>query len=488
MPIPPDPAATLRLPLDELPDPLPLPALASGRGQRPIFFARIHPPGSKSLTNRALLLAALADGVSTLHRPLLEAEDARVMVEALGALGALITRSGEAVTVRGVDGAWRPAPGTTEVMLNLGNAGTATRFLAAAALLSPVPVVVDGSPRMRERPIGELGEALGRLGASVEYLGTPGCPPLRIRPVGSGAVSGARPAVLRFPTTASSQFISALLLAAPWLPGGLTVELEGRITSRSYIAMTVGLLDQLGATVRTSDDLRVLRVGPPAGDAEGIGPPKPGLRGFDYRIEPDASGATCFWAAAALFPGATCRIVGIETRSLQGDAGFPEVLSRMGGTVLASEPGGGGPSLGFRGGTTLAPVMADMSDMPDAALALAVVAAFASGRSILRGLGTLRVKESDRIAALQTQLAKIDVRVETDVLGDPETVTVTPPAGGVDCSAGAPPVEFDTYDDHRMAMALALIGLRRPGVSIRDPGCVGKTYPTFWADWAALHG
>ncbi len=286
---------------------------------------------------------------------------------------------------------------------------------------------------------------------------------------------------LEIPTAMSSQFVSALLMAGSWFEHGLTVKMVGEITSRSYIAMTVGLLDELQACVRTSDDLRVMRVGPPLNERGEHGPP--GIGPFDIDVEPDASGATYFWAAAALVNGASARVEGIGRNSLQGDVGLVDILRRMGATVERTNEG-----VSCRGGSTLAPVMADMSDMPDAAVTLAVACAFANGRSILRGLKTLRVKECDRLAALQTELAKIGVEIETDVMGDAGAMTICPPEGGVDCSSRAARVVFDTYDDHRMAMALSLVGLRRPNVSIADPGCVAKTYPGYWDDFGLIVG
>jgi 3-phosphoshikimate 1-carboxyvinyltransferase len=384
------------------------------------------------------------------------------------------------IRISGVGGRWKPgSPGG--VSLDLHNAGTATRFLAAAAALSPVAVQIDGNARMRERPIGELIGALTHLGVRAEFMGQDGFPPVRLHP--PGVLPGGL--TLTLGTTLSSQFVSALLLIAPFLPGGLTLRLEGEITSPTYIQMTLGLLDALGATVRTSDSLAVVRV---AGSG-----PNGGLAGFDYAVEPDASGATYFWTAAAIVSGATCRVEGLDSRSLQGDARFPDLLARMGATVIRDEPGHGSggalPSaIGIRGPAALAPIMADMAPMPDAAMSLAVAASFASGRSILRGLRTLRVKETDRIAALQTELAKAGVKVDTNVLGDRDAVTINPPLGGIPCPPDAGPIEFDTYDDHRMAMSLALIGLRRPNVLIRNPGCVAKTYPGFWRDLASLAG
>jgi 3-phosphoshikimate 1-carboxyvinyltransferase len=475
---------SLAQPLDQLPDPLRIPPIPIRRGRAP-FDITITPPGSKSLTNRALLLAALARGRSIVRRPLLEADDTERMLEALGRLGATVERAGAAdLFVTGVDGRWRPAG--SEIELNLSNAGTATRFLAAGAALSPVPIVIDGNARMRQRPIAELADALVRLGLKVEFLGQAGHPPLRLSPPGGAGLP--RAALLELPTTLSSQFISALLLIAPWFPGGLTLKLTGAITSQSYISMTLGLLHRVGAATKYSDDMRVLRVSTPPASGD-LGPSAaaaaPGLLAFDYTVEPDASGATYFWAAAALFVGSTCRVAGLDGESLQGDARFPELLHRM-GAVLGKRDGEGA-AISVRGCPQIAPILADMSAMPDAAMTLAAVACFAAGTSVIRGLRTLRVKECDRVQAMQVELTKLGIRVQNPVAGDRDAITVTPPPGGLNCAADCPEVVFDTYDDHRMAMSLALIGLRRPNVLIRNPGCVAKTYPTFWRDLTKLY-
>ncbi|MFG0285480.1 MAG: 3-phosphoshikimate 1-carboxyvinyltransferase [Phycisphaerales bacterium JB039] len=450
-------AEALSGPLEQLPDPLPITPMAPGPRR-----VEVRPPGSKSLTNRAILLGALASGRSELRCALTEADDTRRMLEAVRRLGAGVEVDGETIRIEGAGGRWRPAG--DEVQLDLGNAGTATRFCAAAALLSPVPVLIDGDARMRQRPIGELAAALRSLGAQVEELGAAGCPPVRVRcPDGPP-----REATVSLGPTSSSQFISALLLIGPWLPGGLTVRLEGEITSRSYVEMTVGLLDRLGAQVRLADELRVIRIG-----GAGVGR-------FTLEIEPDASGATALWAAAALTPALTCAVRGLDPgASLQGDARFPETLARMGAQL--EEPGA------VTGGGGLRPVLADMRDMPDAAMALIATCALAPDRSVLRGLQTLRVKETDRLAAMQRELGKVGVTVQLDLHGEPGAIAVIPPAGGM-AGGRADEVIFDTYNDHRMAMSMALIGLRRPNVLIRDPGCVRKTYPGFWRDWGKLHG
>lgn len=444
-----------------LADPVRVPCL---RGRT--FWVEIQPPGSKSLTNRALLLAALADGSSVLLGALVGADDTARMIDALRDLGAEIALDGpDTLTIRGVAGRWKHA----DLTLDLHNAGTATRFLAAAALLAPGPLTITGNERMRQRPIGELARLLTRLGAQAEHLGRADCPPLRITPPPS---AGPAPRPLEIPTTVSSQFISALLLVAPWLPGGLTLKLTGEVTSPSYISMTLALLDHLGATVRMSEDLRILRVSSRAG-----------LPAFRYAVEPDASSATYFWGAAALSEGSRCAILGLDPDSLQGDASFVDILHRVGAGVEHRSRSPDSPGWIACHGGSLAPINADLSSMPDAAMTLAAICAFAPGRSILRGLRTLRVKESDRIEALRAELARIHVKVESPEEG---TITITPPPGGVDCSDRAPEVAFETYDDHRMAMSLALIGLRRPNVLIRDPGCVAKTYPGFWTDLARL--
>jgi 3-phosphoshikimate 1-carboxyvinyltransferase len=232
--------------------------------------------------------------------------------------------------------------------VNLNNAGTATRFLAAAAVLAPGGLTIDGNERMRQRPIGELGTALVQMGASVEYRINDGYPPMHVGlPAG---VDGLKSTVT-FPTTQSSQFISAVALIAPWLKGGITIKLVGEITSESYITMTLRLLERLGATVKTSADLRTIRV-----MGQQLDDGTKGLRAFDLAVEPDASGATYFWGAAAMVPGARARVLGLGSDSLQGDANFPHLLGLMGATVTASG-GGGDPWVQVRGAQKIAPIM-----------------------------------------------------------------------------------------------------------------------------------
>jgi len=419
------------------------------------FEATIRPPGSKSLTNRALLLAALAEGRSTLHEPL-RAEDTRYMLEALARLGVPIEDDPEAnrLTIEG--GAGRLPADRAELFL--GNAGTATRFLTAACALGPGPCRIDGIERMRQRPIGELVEPLRRLGAQVRYLGRDGFPPLEVR----GPLSGGR---LTMKPTLSSQFVSALAQVGPALDGGLEIAFDGPLTSAPYVHMTLGLLERFGARIEADPHLAGLRIAP--------GP----LSGIELAIEPDASNASYFLAAAAVVPGSRCTLEGLGRRSVQGDVGVADLLARMGAglvfgddflTVIGPPPG-----------ERLQALDADLGPMPDMAQTLAVVALFAEGTTTLRNIGNLRVKETDRLAALERELGKLGARARAE--GD--ALTITPPPGH-----RLQPAEITTYDDHRMAMAFAVAGLAAGGVTLLDPGCVAKTYPGFFEDLARVSG
>ncbi len=439
---------------DELPVRLTLPEAARSEPARAVRF---RPPGSKSLTNRALLLAALADGESVLRGALTQADDAQRMIMAVTQLGAAVDVDGGTVRVRGVGGRWKV--GDAGVTLDLNNAGTATRFLAASVLASKGAITVTGNERMRQRPIGELVAILGQLGVRANFLGGNGCPPVRLTPP-SGTTEG-RPHV-SIPTTQSSQFISALLLVGSVMEHGIQIELVGEITSASYIRMTIRQMRSLGISIEASGDLRTISV-------------SPGLSAFETDIEPDASGACFWWAAGALRSDLRVFVGGIPAPSVQGDTGFPAALGRMGCSVMRQ-----GDGVAVVAPDVLRGAEIDLKDMPDAGPALAVVAAFADGPTVIRGVRTLRVKETDRIAAVRSELAKIGGVVEEDFGGDPDVMRVVP-----DADPGGP-VSFATYDDHRMAMSLALVSLRRAGVTIEDPTCVGKTYPTFWAEWARL--
>lgn len=413
------------------------------------FDVTLRPPGSKSLTNRALLLAALAKGKSKLTGVLF-ADDTRRMLEALEALGfALdIDEAKHTVTVHGQAGSI-PADGAT---LHLGNAGTATRFLTAALTLGMGEYEVDGIQRMRERPIGELVDPLIELGADIEYLGKPGYPPLKIIAEPPGLLGG----LIELQPTLSSQFISALLQVGPYMQKGLEIEFEGPVTSLPYVKMTLNLMKQFGASFEADKGYRAVHV--PAGQ----------YKAYDYPIEPDASNASYFLAAAAVVPGSKVTIEGLGSRSLQGDAEFCDVLGRMGCTVVQrlDQTTVAAPADG-----TLRGIDVDLNAMPDMAQTLAVIALFADGPTWIRNVGNLRVKETDRIEALSVELTKLGAQVV--VIGD--DIQITPPANGA-----LSPAAIDTYDDHRMAMAFAVAGLRCSGVTLNDPACVNKTFPDFF--------
>jgi 3-phosphoshikimate 1-carboxyvinyltransferase len=473
------------LDLASLPEHLPLPRWSRAPGQAPLDIT-LRPPGSKSITNRALLLAALAPGASTLNHPLTEADDAQRMLAAIQQLGASVdTTNPNALNITGVGGKWKVNP--NDSTLDLNNAGTATRFLTASALLADAPLTITGNARMQQRPIAELATLLEQLGCTITYQGTPGCPPLTITPSTSRDREGAVPHeqtdvnsapsrsrlvnTISIAPTQSSQFVSALMLTAVFLEHGLTLTFPDAITSQSYVQMTLDLLDHLGVQTRTASDLSVIQI-------------KPGLGRFTLDIEPDASGATYWWAAGALLPKPTIRVEGFNnsTTSLQGDANFPTLLEQMGCTLQSRDN-----TLAVRGTPNLRPIMCDMRDMPDAVMSLASVACFAPGTTIIKGVKTLRVKECDRIDAMKTELAKLNVTITDNLNNDEDALSITPPTEGIDCSEDAPAVAFDTYDDHRMAMSLALLALRRPNITINDPKCVAKTYPNYFQHFAKLY-
>ncbi len=413
------------------------------------FDRVMSPPGSKSLTNRALILAALSRGESLLRAPLVS-EDTCGLRDALASLGASVRVSNSSVEVWHMQGCDGVLPGGGRV--DLGDGGTPSRFMLAAAALAARDVVVDGSPRMRERPVAEGIELLRRLGVTVQGTGQPEHLPVTIQ-----GDSGCAGGVLEVGRTASSQFISALLLIAPWTAGGITVRFTEPPTSRTYLELTVDLLRRLGATVEMphADMIRVM------------GTP---LESFELGIEPDASSAVYWWAAAAMVPGARVHVP-IPDDSMQPDLRAVDLLETMGARVERSADG-----IAVTGPDELHAARLDAEGCPDAAVMLAVVAAAARGVTRIDGLHTLRVKETDRIHALACELAKTGctVRALSDAIEiDPSTM-----------SAGQ--VSIRTWNDHRMAMAFGVLGLVRAGVSIENPSCVNKSYPGFWDDRAAL--
>ncbi len=403
--------------------------------------AVVRLPGSKSLTNRALLCAALARGTTRLTGALF-ADDTAAMAAVVAALGARVEadRVASTMVIRGLGGPPRPAPGTR---LDARMSGTTGRFVLPVAATADVPIVVDGHPQLRARPLAPLLAALTSGGVRVRPLDVPDHLPVEVR----GPLA---PGTYRVPGDVSSQFLSGLLLAAPLVPGGLTLEITTPTVSGPYLDMTRRVMEDFGVGVTPGDRDRLV--------VPGGGYTSPGT----YAVEPDASAASYFMAAAAV-TGGRVRIEGLGSRSCQGDVAFADVLARMGATVEVSDDAIEVVGAPLRG------VEVDLADLSDTAPTLAVVAACAEGPTRVRGIGFVRGKESDRIAAPVRELRRCGVEaVETD-----DGFEVRP--------AGRPHgARIETYEDHRMAMAFAVLGLVVADVRIADPGCVAKTFPGFF--------
>ena len=419
------------------------------------FDVAFPPPGSKSLTNRAMVIAALCPGEVKLTNVLF-ADDTAVMIDSLRKLGFAvdIDEANAAATIVGQGGVI-PAKSAE---LFCGNSGTTIRFVTALCSLGRGTYSLDGVARMRQRPIGELVAMLKNLGGRIEYLSEPGFPPLQLR---SNTLPGG---LVRFGAAQSSQYLSAVLMAAPLARNEVVIDLERNQTSWPYVAMTMQLMSHFGQFVELTLD-------PETKEPTQINVPLTPYHATDYAIEPDASNASYFLAAAAVMPGSRIKIEGLGRMSLQGDVGFADLLRRMGATVKVAVD-----SITLTGPDSLEAIDADLSAMPDVAQTLAVVALFAEGESVLRGVRTLRVKETDRLAALQNELTKLGAKVDID--GD-DVLKITPPKA-------LRSAEIATYDDHRMAMSFSIAGLKRSGITIKDAECVNKTYPRFFEDLARL--
>ena len=427
-----------------LPDPLPIEPLGG-----PVD-ATVSPPGSKSLTNRALVCAALAEGESRL-RHALRADDVAAMQDGLRALGVEVRVTSEVdgddddIQVVGCGG----RPPATVAIADAHLSGTTSRFLLPVAALAAGTIRVDGALPLRARPMGPSIEALRALGVTVTEAGGPGHLPVD---VSDGPVAGGE---ITVPGDASSQFLSGLLLAGPAMRTGLTVRVEGTLVSRPYVDMTVAVMAAFGVTVDRPDD-RTWRIEPQTYVAT------------SYEIEPDASAASYAFAVPAIV-GGTVRVDGLGSASLQGDVAFVDLLARMGARVEQTAT-----STTVHGTGRLLGIEADLSAISDTAQTLAAVAAFADGPTRITGIGFIRRKETDRVAAMVTELRRVGVDAEEEADG----IVVRP--GPIRAAT------VETYDDHRMAMAFALLGLRAPGIAIADPGCVAKTYPGFWRMLASL--
>ena len=415
----------------------------------------IRPPGSKSITNRALVCAALARGESLLTG-VLDSQDTRVMAAGLAALGIGVIADWSRGEVR-VAGAGGTVP-AAEATLDCAASGTTIRFLSAVCAIGHGTYRLDGTPRMRKRPIGDLLEALQFLGVDASAESPGGCPPVVIRSRGlQGGAASVR-------GSTSSQFASGLAMVAPCTSQGMQIQFAGTLVSLPYLDMTRRVMEAFGADCSPEGD-RGWRIAPS------------GYQGRDYAIEPDASAASYFLAAAAI-TGGSVRVEGLSRRSMQGDVGFADALGRMGCTVAWNE----GPEESITvTGRAVRGIDIDMNAISDTVPTLAVVALFADGPTTIRNVAHIRDKETDRIGDLTCELRRLGATVEEHADGFTiapvaHTGAESPGPGG----AGLHGATVKTYDDHRMAMSLALVGLRVPGVLIADPACVGKTFPDYW--------
>ncbi len=425
---------------------------------RPQAVGTVALPGSKSISNRALLLAALASGETQLSG-VLDSDDTRVMRGALAKLGVACSDLGARgdICVTGCGGRFSAA----DADIFVGNAGTAARTLVGTLALAASPGAayrVDGVPRMRERPIGDLADALVQIGAAIEYTGSPGFPPLTIR---GADIRIDRPIPIR--GDVSSQFLTGLLMALPLVTARVgksaKIEVVGELISKPYIEITLAMMRQFGVVVERDGWQRFT--------VPATGYVSPG----QYTVEGDASSASYFLAAAAI-AGGPIRVKGVGRNALQGDVKFADALALMGAqiewedhAIIATAPPDG----------RLRAIQADMNHIPDAAMTLAVVALFAEGTTKLTNIASWRVKETDRIAAMATELRKLGAIVEEGA----DYIAVTPPKPP---SQLTPNTAIDTYDDHRIAMCFSLASLGTRGVPVRinDPKCVNKTFPTYF--------
>lgn len=424
---------------------LDLPPVSTARGT-------LRLPGSKSISNRALLLAALAEGDTLLH-DLLSSDDVDRMLDALRTLSVDWQHAGgDDYRVRGTGGRFP----VRKADLFLGNAGTAFRPLTAVLALMGGEYRLHGVPRMHERPIGDLVDALRQVGARIDYDGNEGYPPLRIH---AAQINDA--AVVRVRGDVSSQFLTGLLMALPLTGRAVRIEVEGELISKPYVDITLALMRQFGVTAERQG-WQAIEL--PA-NARYVSP-------GDCYVEGDASSASYFLAAGAI-GGGPVRVEGVGRDSVQGDVAFAQALEQLGARIAmgpnwieAQAPESG----------RLSAFDLDLNHIPDAAMTLAICALFADGPSRLRNIASWRVKETDRISAMATELRKLGAIVEEGA----DYLAITPPA------ALTPHAAIGTYDDHRMAMCFSLATLGRVPVRIMDPGCVAKTFPDYFARWAEV--
>ena len=402
-------------------------------------------PGSKSYTHRILIASALSDGVCTIHNGL-KSEDTTLTLQALRQMGVAIEIGGNKFTVHGTKGRLKPR---TEPVY-LGNSGTSMRLLTAVAALGNGIYTLAGTKRMGERPIQDLIDGLNQIGINSRSVNNNGCPPLEIK---GGDLAGGS---IALKCGISSQFLSALLLIAPYTKNGIDIKVIEGPVSRPYVDMTVEVMERFGVEIR--------RDGYEHYSVQGGQTYRAGA----YTVEPDCSQAGYFWAAAAI-TGAEVMVKGINRKSQQGDVRFVEILEAMGCEISYQKDG-------IKvSGKDLAAVTADMADMPDMVPTLAVVAAFAGGTTVIENVAHLKAKESDRLGSVVNELSKMGVTASCSDTG--MMITGGNPGGA----------EIDTYGDHRIAMSFALAGLKVPGIFIKDERCVEKSFPNFWEVFESLY-
>lgn len=407
-------------------------------------------PGSKSLTQRALIAAALAEGESALQYPL-ASEDTEYTATALAAMGITVESGQEQWRVQGQGG--RIATPSQEIFL--GNNGTATRFLTSVAALGHGDFIINGDTRMHERPIKPLMEALSGWGVKIHSVHSTGCPPVAL------AANGIKGGKTLLPEGKSSQYLSSLLLVAPYAAQPAELLVSGEVLSKPYVTMTLAVMRDFGIRVTANPELNHFLI------------PRGCYQARKYAVEGDASSASYFWAAAAV-TGGRVTVANVPSPSLQGDAVLVDILARMGCTVERSETG-----ITVIGPQELHGVEVDMGDCPDVVPTLAVVASFAKGRTVIKNIAHLRIKECDRLHVMVTELAKLGVKTEER----PDAMIIE----GNTENRSLHGAEIDTYNDHRIAMSFAVAGLIVPGVRIKEEGCVVKSFPDFWERFELLY-
>ena len=402
-------------------------------------------PGSKSYTHRTLIAAALSDGKCTITNSL-ESEDTLFTASALQQMGILIEKEKNRMTIHGGGGRLR----SCDKEIYLGNSGTSMRLLAGVAAIGDGVYTLTGTDRMCERPIQDLLDSLNQLGISAHSKNSDGCPPIEVP--GGNVIGGE----VSINCEKSSQYLSSLLLLAPCTVNGLDITVTGGLVSKPYVDLTIHIMSKFG--------VNVTRNGYEEFHIKG----KQTYTAGSYMVEPDCSQAGYFWAAAAI-TGAGVKVKGISKNTRQGDLRFTEILERMGCEIAYEQDG-----IRARGGQLKA-IEADMADMPDMVPTLAVTAAFAAGKTVIKNVAHLKDKESDRLGSVAAELQKMGIDAKADDTG----MTIT---GGTPHGA-----EIETYNDHRMAMSFSLAGLKVPGVIIKDERCVDKSFPNYWEVFESLY-